>query len=101
MIKNYSFESFPKLNEHFKEQVSLGVYSFYLTKNDEYFLCWRNVCSCCYGDRKSIFWIVDLDGNILRQETEEFYLSEIKTIKEMIKFNIPERITKKYLKFKI
>lgn len=98
MIRQISFDDFPNLNEHYKEQNGLGVYSFYLTKDNEYFLCWKNSCKCCYGERSDVFWILDLSGNILRQETEEFYKSQIKEVKEILKFQIPERLSKNYFR---
>lgn len=102
MIANIEFDSFPNLPDFYKEKVGFGEYSFYLTQNDEYFLSWVNVCSCCYGDRESVFWILDSSGNLLRKETFEFYQKEIKTMKQYLKFKIPQNIIdKKCLKIKL
>lgn len=98
MIRSIDFNDFPELNEFYKEQNGLGVHSFYLTKDNDYFFCWRNSCKCCYGDRSDIFWILDKSGNIVRQETEDFYLSQIKEVKEILKFQLPERLTKNYFR---
>lgn len=98
MIEKIDFEKFPELNEFFKEKVGLSVYSLILTEDNEYFLYWRNVCSCCYGNSKSFYYILDEKGNILRQEDETFYLN--KKPKKIFKFNIPERLKSNYLKIK-
>lgn len=103
-FRTYTFEDFPKLDEYWKEQIGLGVMSFYLTGDDEFFLVHIKNCKCCYGEAQSIYWILNKDGDISRVETEEFYQEMVhkqKNIKSLLKFKIPERITKSYLHFSI
>ena len=99
-FKHYEFSDFPELDEYWKEQIGLSVISFYLTQNDEFFMTHYKKCECCYGKNpKSIFWILDKSGKVIRQENEDFYLQNVKNIKSILKFNIPERLRKNYLKF--
>ena len=100
----YTFEDFPKLDEYWKEQVGLGSVSFYLTTDNEFLLAAVRNCKCCYGDLKSSYWILDNEGKIIRAETEEFYQETIinkQNIKSLLKFKIPERLTKNYIHFSI
>lgn len=101
-IKSLDFDnSFKNLNEYWKEQNGLGVISFYETNSGEFFIVHIKNCQCCYGNSKSIFWILDSEGNVIREETEDFYKKEISQIKSIFRFKIPERLTKNYFHFSI
>lgn len=92
----------PKLDKYWKEQIGLGIVSFYETNANEFFMVHIKKCECCYGKNpKSIFFILDKQGTVIRQETEIFYNQEIKNIKNIVKFNIPPEISKDYFYFSI
>jgi hypothetical protein len=77
---------FPNLPEYYKEQIAYKVYSFVLTEDNEYFMYWKNTCSCCYGKASDVFWIINESGDVIRIENEDF-LSKIQ-VKERLCFEV-------------
>ena len=95
-MTNLPFESMPKLNEHAKEFISLGQWSLY-RKEGELLLVVHGGCACCHGGRPSSYYLLNEDGSYKESSTEEFYRKKTEQI-EIIKFILPERLTRHYLK---
>lgn len=106
-IVTYDFDnSFKDLSESIKEWVSLGKWSFYKIQDNQFFLVTDGGCPCCHGGREKEFFIIDDKGSFIKTESKDFYIELMKKenqnkISEIIKFKLPKRITKNYLKIRI
>lgn len=89
-----------KLNEKSKELVSLGQWSLYRIQQDQYLLITDGGCSCCHGDRKRSYYLLDQEGSVIRNETSLFYENLISNeeVRDIITFSIPDRISQFYLR---
>jgi hypothetical protein len=97
----YDFESsFPKLNDHTKELIGTGSWSMYKISTGEYFIKTDGGCPCCHGTRQKAYYLVDVSGEYKSVVDAAYYqkLLDQDLILELVSFNIPERISKYYLK---
>lgn len=99
MFTTLPFDAMPKLNDHAKEFISLGSWSLY-RKEGKLLLVAHGGCACCHGGRPTQYFILDEDGSYKEMSTEEFYRKQDSQI-EIIKFELPERLTRHYIKFSL
>jgi hypothetical protein len=99
MFKTLEWDQMPKLGEIEKEFISLGKYSLYRFEENKYFLIMHGGCPCCHGGRPSSYFILNEEGEYVETSTEQVYKA-LKPL-EIIKFKIPERITRHYYQVKI
>lgn len=89
------WEDMPALDEYSKEQISLSAWSLYKI-DGKYLMIIPGGCLCCHGGRQTSYWILNEKGEALERGSEDLYRNG--NVEEIIKFKIPERITKNYLK---
>lgn len=53
------WNSMPKLDDHLKEQISLGVFSLY-RKQAKLLLVLHGGCPCCHGGRPTTYYYLSL-----------------------------------------
>lgn len=95
-----TWESFPHLSENIKEFISLGVWSLYRIQ-DKLVLVIPGGCQCCHGGRPTRYYLLNEEGLVQDAEREAARLYQQGPVQEIIKFKIPERITRNYLHIKL
>jgi hypothetical protein len=96
-VTNYNFEDLmPNLNEFWKEQNGLGSCSIYRIGED-YYMLYGSSCSACNPCGPVIFKL-NKNGD-QTDSLQEF--KDYDNVEEIIRFNIPERLSKNYLQVKI
>lgn len=98
IFKTLPWESMPSLGEAEKEFISLSQWSLYRIQG-RLLLIIPGGCRCCHGDRETSYIYLDESGKYESYATQEFYKSG--ELEEIIKFEIPSRITDRYFKIKM
>ena len=98
MFIQKEWDQMPSLSESQKELISLGSWSLYRI-DGKLLMIIPGGCKCCHGDRETSYWFLKESGEVDSQAPESFYKSG--KVDEIIKFKIPEYLTKNYLKISI
>lgn len=98
MFTTLAWTDMPELDESTKELISISSFSLYKI-DGQYLLIMPGDCKCCYGDRKTKYFLIDSDGKFISETDDTLYKSKHTTI-EIVKFKIPDRIRSRYHVFK-